>query len=70
MLPYFLFPKLRDYPEDMLFQQDGAPPHYAVVTREYLDMKLPNRWIGRGGHIAWPARSPDLTRVTSFSGAI
>ena len=55
-----------DYPEDVLFQQDCAPPHYAVVTREYLDMKLPNRWIGRGGPIAWPARSPDLTLCDFF----
>ena len=42
MLRYFFFPKLRDYPEDMLFQQDGASSHYAVVTSEYFDMKLPN----------------------------
>lgn len=66
MLVHYVFPKLRDYPDSMLFQQDGAPPHYAVTVRQYLDRKLPNRWIGRGGPIAWPARSPDLTACDYF----
>ncbi len=61
MLRYFLFPKLQNYPENMIFQQDGAPPHYSLEVREYLDRKLPNQWIGRGGPISWPSRSPDLT---------
>jgi hypothetical protein len=30
-----------------LFQQDGAPPHYAIAAREILDRELPNRWVGR-----------------------
>ena len=25
-----------------------------------------NKWIGRGGPVAWPARSPDLNRLDSF----
>ena len=33
MLRYFLFPRLRDYPQDLIFQQDGAPPHYAHIVR-------------------------------------
>lgn len=43
------------------FQQDGAPPHFANVVRTYLDETFPGRWIGRGGPVRWPARSPDLT---------
>lgn len=43
------------------FQQDGAPAHYSLQTRNYLNQVFPNRWIGRGGIIEWPARSPDLS---------
>lgn len=35
-------------------------------VRNYLNEKYPNRWIGRGGPIAWPARSPDLTPLDFF----
>lgn len=48
------------------FQQDGAPPHYAVDVRRYLDEIFLNRWIGRRGHIEWPARSPDLNPLDFF----
>jgi hypothetical protein len=47
--------------ERCLFQQDGAPPHYAIAAREILDRELPNRWVGRRGPTEWPARSPELT---------
>lgn len=47
-------------------QQDGAPPHFAVGVRTYLDDTFPNRWIGRGGFIEWPPRSPDLTPLDFF----
>lgn len=43
------------------FQHDGAPPHFSLHVREHLNNEFPNRWIGRGGPQAWPARSPDLT---------
>ena len=46
---------------DMYFQQDGAPPHYSWLVTEHLNLTFPGRWIGRGGPINWPARSPDLT---------
>lgn len=48
------------------FQQDGAPPHYSRIVREYLDSVFPNRWIGRRGEIEWPPRSPDLTPLDFF----
>ena len=66
ILHYFLFPKLRGYPEDMIFQQDGAPPDYSLEFRQYLDRKVPGRWMGRGAPIDWPARSPDLTPCDYF----
>lgn len=45
----------------MWWQQDGAPPHWYRPARDFLDNHFPERWIGRSGPLAWPARSPDLT---------
>lgn len=54
-------------PADVIwFQQDGAPPHYRIDVRHYLDLTFPNRWIGRRGSLEWPARSPDLTPLDFF----
>lgn len=44
----------------MWFMQDGAPPHFTLDVRHHLNMTFGNRWIARGGPVAWPARSPDL----------
>jgi len=46
---------------DFWFQQDGAPPHWAILVRNWLNINFHNRWIGRGGPVTWPPRSPDLT---------
>lgn len=60
-----------DIPHDSLwYQQDGAPAHYDLLVRNYLNQTFPNRWIGRRGFIEWPARSPDLTPLDFFYGAI
>ena len=48
------------------FQHDGCPSHYGVDVRRFLDQTYPNRWIGRGGPVHWPARSPDLTPLDFF----
>lgn len=50
----------------MYYQHDGAPPHYAIVVREYLTERFGDRWIGRGGPVPWPARSPDLTPLDFY----
>lgn len=44
-------------------QHDGASPHYRVMVREFLNNNFPNHWIGRGGPIPWPSRSPDFNPV-------
>jgi hypothetical protein len=31
-----------------------------------LDESFPNRWLGHGGPIAWPPRSPDLTPLDYY----
>ena len=45
------------------FQHDGAPPHYTLHVRDYLNESYTNRWLGRGGPIPWPPRSPNLTHL-------
>ena len=64
-----LFPDLEEpdiHQRDLFFQQDGAPPHYALPIRAYLYEVFPNRWIGRRGTIEWPVRSPDLNPLDYF----
>lgn len=50
---------------NLIFQHDGAPAHFARPVREYLNGRYAE-WIGRGGPIPWPARSPDLTPLDFF----
>lgn len=63
MLQTFLVPELRRLGiiNEVHFQQDGAPPHFALEVREFLDGHFGERWIGRRGPTPWAARSPDLT---------
>ena len=48
------------------FQHDGVPAHTDLDVREYLNEVYPNRWIGRGGPVQRPPRSPDLTPMDFF----
>ena len=52
--------------EDLIFMQDGAPPHFAIVVRENLNARFPGKCMGRRGSYEWPARSPDLTPYSFF----
>lgn len=63
MLENFFYPQLEqdNLLRTVYFQQDGATPHYAMITRDSLNATFGNRWIGRGGPTAWPPRSPELT---------
>ena len=51
---------------NMWFQLDGAPAHWAGIVRDWLDEAFPDRWIGRGGPVPWPPRSPDLNPLDFF----
>ncbi|XP_066601289.1 uncharacterized protein [Prorops nasuta] len=51
---------------NLIFQHDGAPPHYRLNVRSTLNDMFPERWMGRGGPITWPARSPDLNPLDFF----
>lgn len=50
----------------MWFQHDGAPAHFSTIVRDYLRSIYSDRWVGRGGPVAWPARSPDLTPLDFY----
>lgn len=51
---------------NMWYMQDGAPPHFSLDVRQHLNQVFGNKWIGRGGPIPWPARSPDLNPLDFF----
>ena len=45
--------------------------HWALVTRDFMNQSLPNKWIGRASDedaalIHWPPRSPDLTPLDFY----
>ena len=50
----------------MWIQHDGAPTQFGQDVRNYLDGSFPNRWIGCGGPVHWPSRSPDLSSLDFF----
>lgn len=53
--------------DDLYNQRDGCPAHYQHAVREHLNSVFPQRWIGRGGPVPWPARGPDLTPLDLWS---
>jgi hypothetical protein len=62
-----IMPEIREkFGDDCWFQMDGAPAHWARNVREWIEEQFPQRWIGRGGPINWPPRSPDLTPPDFF----
>lgn len=66
MLELYAVPQLQELQPEIIFQQDGAPPHWARCVRDFLNATFPERWIGRGGPTKWPPRSPDLTPLDFF----
>ena len=47
-----LIPRLNDFFENEnegYFQQDGAPPHFHINVRNFLDHTFNQKWIGRRG---------------------
>lgn len=51
---------------NLWYMHDGAPAHFSGTVRRHLDNAFPSKWIGRGGPVAWPARSPDLNPLDFF----
>ena len=66
LLTEYVAPQLIEFHPTIIFQQHGAPPHWGLHVREFLNETFPNRWIGRDGPIPWPPRSPDITLLDFF----
>jgi len=66
MLQLHVAPQLEEFQPWIIFQQDGAPPHWGSHVRRFLDAALPNRWVARDGTTLWPPRSPDITPLDFF----
>ena len=48
-------------PDGIIYQLDGAPPHFDNIVRNYFYEQFHAKWIGRGSpYITWPATSPYL----------
>ena len=50
--------------EIFISMQNGAPPDWSWTVRQWLNQKLPSRWIVKGSDDTkrkWPCRSLDLT---------
>ncbi|GBM01363.1 hypothetical protein AVEN_135788-1 [Araneus ventricosus] len=58
--------KLEEFQPWIMFQQEGAPPHWGSLVRDFLDETFPDQWIGREGPTPWPPRSPDFTPLDFF----
>ena len=65
-LTKYVSPQLEQYQPLVIFQQDGAPPHWGLAVRQLLNDTFPDRWIGRDGPILWPLRFPDITPSDFF----
>lgn len=69
MLQNEIGPQLEEYANqnnEVWYEHDGCPAHCSRDIKLYLDQCFPNSWIGRGGPINWPARSPDLAPCDFF----
>ena len=40
--------------------------HYARCVKNWFNRQYSQRWVGRGGPISWPLRSPDLTPLNFY----
>lgn len=70
MIRDFLWPELEQLEDmdldEMWFQQDGAPCHFATETIDLLEEKFGGSIIARNGPVPWPPRSCDLTPLDFF----
>ena len=53
--------------DSVVYQQDGAPPHFALIVRNYLTDTFPGKWIGRASLGLWSPHLPDLTPKDFFA---
>ena len=63
MLTHYVIPELqrRNALSNIVWMQDGAPPHVASSVKQCLTQHFGDRVISRHFPFPWPPRSPDLT---------
>ena len=68
MLKSYYIPQVKRYFDvnQVIFQQDGAPPHIAGPVLELLRETFGDRLISRSCDFKWPAYSPDLNPCDFF----
>ena len=66
----YTFPQIETFEQEtvsrVIFMQNGAPPHFSCFVADVLNERFPGAWIGRGGPIPWPPRSPYLSPLHFF----
>ena len=69
LLQQFLEPQLIQdgILDSVVYQQDGKPPHFALIVWNYLTDTFPGRWIGRASLRLWASCLPDLTPMDFFA---
>lgn len=50
----------------MYFHRDGAESLYTQHVKQYSHKCFLDHWLGHGGPLAWPPRSPDLTLLNYY----
>ena len=66
ILTEHMSPQLGQYKPQIIFQQDGAPPHWGLEVCQFLNETFPDRWIGRDSPIPWLPCFPDITLLDFF----
>ena len=65
-----MFPQTETFKQEIvsrvIFMQDRALRHFSCFVTDVLNERFPDAWIGRGGPIPWPPRSPDLSPFDFF----
>ena len=70
LLEEYVFPQIETFEQEIvsrvIFMQDRAPLHFSCFVIDVLNERFPDAWIGRGGPISWPPRSPDFFPIDFF----
>ena len=64
--PKHLYPKLNGYGDNGQRKVWSSCGSTYCTCSAHLNESFPNRWLGRGGPVAWPQRSPDLTPLDYY----
>ena len=65
-LEQYLYPQVGDLQPQVIFQQDGTPPHWSMDVLNSPTKSYPDCWIGRGRPICWQPSLPDITPLDFF----